>query len=47
LVISIPYSIGMPLERNKERKIMRYTIEEEEPGESEETEEEEFEEDEW
>jgi len=46
LVISIPYSIGMPLERNKERKIMRYTIEEEEPEESEETEEE-FEEDEW
>jgi len=36
--------LGLPLERNKERKIMRYTLEEEEP---EETEEEEFEEEEW
>jgi len=47
LVISVPCSIGMPLERNKRGKQMRYTSEEEEPEKSEETEEEEFEEDEW
>ena len=44
LVISVPCSIGLALERKKERKIMRYTLEDEEPEKQEETEEEEFEE---
>jgi hypothetical protein len=42
--------LGLPLERNKERRIMRCTFEKEEPEkpeDPEETEEEDFEEDEW